>query len=60
MYINDHREEPFWQELLRSSHSKWHQIFYGFRSSFESRVTSRIAAGCFMKTGTTVFPSLGI
>jgi hypothetical protein len=36
MYINDHREEPFWQELLRSSHSQWHQIFYGFRSSFES------------------------
>jgi len=34
-YINDHREEPFWQEKLKSSHSTWHQIFYGFRASFE-------------------------
>ena len=35
-YINDHRQEPFWQEKLKSSHSRWHQIFYGFRASFES------------------------
>ncbi len=35
-YINDHRGEPFWQEKLMSSHSRWHQIFYGFRASFES------------------------
>jgi hypothetical protein len=35
-YINDHREDSFWQEKLKSSHSTWHQIFYGFRASFES------------------------
>jgi hypothetical protein len=35
VYIDGHRHEPFWQEEIESSHSKWHKIFHGFRASFD-------------------------
>lgn len=33
--LNEHRREPFWQAEFESSLSPWHQIYYGFRQTYD-------------------------
>jgi hypothetical protein len=56
-YITANREDPQWKERLRTSYSKWHQIYQALAKSFSTETYWRTAANCSTKIGDTAFRS---